>query len=495
MSDAGWGAREDAWHARKRYAAPDDGEREKRYRMDDRRREDAYGRHPGYGRRDGYGRRGGRGDEEHGRRRDVGHYRVSPPPEGTIRMRDRQRRRTLWDVHAPGFQDTDALSAKVTGLFGASANERATAVMPPGFKLPLPNPDPTDPTTAAALYNARLYRHSRQLYLGNVPRHLDGAAVRDFVNGKMAERRLGTSAGHEPCMGVEMHADEGYAMLEFREPEETTNALALDSAVLEGYQLRVQRPKDVPGLDLPGGLGGTVPDSPDKLYIGNVPTFLVEDQVMELLKAFGELSAFQLVRDPVTGQSTGAAYCAYQDPSVTELAIQGLNDMEVGESRLLVERSGPTEDGAAAAGAAQETSNEPTRAMTMLNMVTPAELQDEQEYQDILEDVRDECSKHGTVRDIRIPRPARDSKGAAARSWAQQLATTSTDMQVAPKERYGVGRVYVLFDTVDQCATAFRAIAGRQFGGRMVICAFIHEDMWPAEEDGLGAAAEPGEAA
>ena len=33
---------------------------------------------------------------------------------------------------------------------------------------------------------------------------------------------------------------------------------------------------------------------------------------------------------------------------------------------------------------------------------------------------------------------------------------------------------------------ALRALAGRQFGGRMVICAFLREEAWPRGEDGAG---------
>ena len=38
-------------------------------------------------------------------------------------------------------------------------------------------------------------------------------------------------------------------------------------------------------------------------------------------------------------------------------------------------------------------------------MVQPEELADEEEYEDILEDIREECGKFGQVRSIEIPRP------------------------------------------------------------------------------------------
>jgi splicing factor U2AF subunit len=46
----------------------------------------------------------------------------------------------------------------------------------------------------------------------------------------------------------------------------------------------------------------SVPDTPDKIFIGGLPMYLTDDQVVELLKSFGELKAFNLVKD-ANGQS------------------------------------------------------------------------------------------------------------------------------------------------------------------------------------------------
>lgn len=40
-------------------------------------------------------------------------------------------------------------------------------------------------------------------------------------------------------------------------------------------------------------------------------------------------------------------------------------------------------------------------------MVTAEELTDEEEYEDILEDIKDECNKYGVVKSLEIPRPIR----------------------------------------------------------------------------------------
>jgi len=45
------------------------------------------------------------------------------------------------------------------------------------------------------------------------------------------------------------------------------------------------------------------------------------------------------------------------------------------------------------------------QVLCLLNMVTPDELKDEEEYEDIIEDIREECNKYGVVRSLEIPRP------------------------------------------------------------------------------------------
>ena len=47
----------------------------------------------------------------------------------------------------------------------------------------------------------------------------------------------------------------------------------------------------------------------------------------------------------------------------------------------------------------------PTEILCLMNMVTPDELVDDEEYEDIQEDIRQECSKYGRVRSLEIPRP------------------------------------------------------------------------------------------
>ena len=56
-------------------------------------------------------------------------------------------------------------------------------------------------------------------------------------------------------------------------------------------------------VSLKGAVSTNVGDSPFKLFVGGIPSYLNEEQVMELLKAFGELKSFNLVKDISTGIS------------------------------------------------------------------------------------------------------------------------------------------------------------------------------------------------
>lgn len=47
----------------------------------------------------------------------------------------------------------------------------------------------------------------------------------------------------------------------------------------------------------------------------------------------------------------------------------------------------------------------PTEVLCLLNMVMPDELVDDEDYEEILEDIREECCKYGNVLSIEIPRP------------------------------------------------------------------------------------------
>jgi len=174
------------------------------------------------------------------------------------------------------------------------------------------------------------------------------------------------------------------------------------------------------------------------------------------------------------------------DASVTDVAIQSLNGMELGDKYLVVQR--------ASVGAkpgmpnlpydqfpeiprpimpAGESNTSDARILLMLNMVTPEDLVDDREYGDIYEDVKEECSRYGAVEDLRIPRLVKKDKTKfAAGETAFQSAL---DAQRAD-EAAGVGRVYVKFIDALDAQAGLKALAGCSFVGRSIIATVLNED-------------------
>jgi len=89
-----------------------------------------------------------------------------------------------------------------------------------------------------------------------------------------------------------------------------------------------------------GIVSGTVPDSPNKIFIGGLPYHLNESQVMELLGAFGKVKAFHLVKaDPTALTSKGYCFVEYSDgESIRDVAVMGLNGMDMGGGKVLSAR-------------------------------------------------------------------------------------------------------------------------------------------------------------
>ncbi|KAM0789749.1 hypothetical protein ACM66B_006604 [Microbotryomycetes sp. NB124-2] len=508
------------------------------YRDDDyddssrRRRDDGYDRYDrgyggGGGRRDDYDRRGGGGYDRGydrgygGGRRDNrgGEYgrpppgrgggagggrgarvfegfanereRRSPTPEDVIPISKRKRPVTAWDVKPAGFEQYTAEQAKMTGLFNLPGQSRPT--MPSGMGLPMAQ-GPGGINIPAPI--GSFARQSRRLYVGNITTDATEEIIRHFFNSKLTEMgllsdgKLGEDLhglglkGDEPVISVHLNYEKNYAFVEFRNAEEATNALAFDGIIFQNSALKIRRPKDYIGGEneqaphVPGVISTNVPDTPNKIFIGGLPSYLTDDQVIELLKSFGELRAFNLVKEGGTGQSKGFAFCEYVDPSVTEVACQGLNGMELGDRFLVVQRAalgqnarrdqGPGGPGGDSFGvgsmaptstilqAAQD--NQPTRVLQILNMVSPEELTNDQDYNEIVEDIKDECTKYGHVDEIKIPRPVVNEKG-------------KVDSKASESVQH-LGKVFVLFQQPEETTAALKAIAGRQFGGRVCICAY-----------------------
>ncbi|KAK3285005.1 hypothetical protein CYMTET_7370 [Cymbomonas tetramitiformis] len=354
-------------------------------------------------------------------------------------------------------------------------------------------------------------RHARRVYVGGLPPLANEQSIAKFFSQALAAVG-GTSGGTgDAVVNVYINQEKKFAFVEFRTVEETSNAMALDGIMFEGVSVRVRRPNDynpamastlgpstpnpslnlqaiglgiAPGMaGMPGGMPGMVPqpqaDGPDRIFVGGLPYYLNEEQIRELLAQFGELQAFDLVKDRETGNSKGYGFAVYRDPSVVDVACAGLNGLKMGDKTLTVRRATAVGQakpdtqavieqaqqqiaismalqqgslkigGPVAAGA--------TKILVLQEIVDDEELKDDEAYEEIKEDMDDECGKYGAVTKIVIPRPS-----------------------PAGEHVPGLGKVFVEYADTDGSGKAQVALNGRKFGGKAVKAEFMSEEKFAA---------------
>jgi len=320
-------------------------------------------------------------------------------------------------------------------------------------------------------------RQARRAYVGNLPFGVTEQMMMDYFNTQMKLSGLAQADGN-PVIACQINLDKNFAFLEFRSVDETSQAMAFDGINFQGQSLKIRRPRDyqpIPGysedssISVPGVISTVVPETPHKIFIGALPNYLNEDQVKELLLSFGPLRSFNLVQDSATGLSKGYAFCDYMDPSVTDQACAGLNGMQLGDKKLVVQRASIGAKNTQLTAPVQiqvpglnpqqlQSGMMPTEVLCLMNMITPEELTDEEEYEDILDDVREECNRYGSVRSIEIPRPI---KGI---------------------EVPGCGKIFVEFSSLVDCQKAQQALSGRKFSNRVVVTSYISLDQYHRRE-------------
>ncbi|KAI9669333.1 MAG: hypothetical protein M1831_000369 [Alyxoria varia] len=436
----------------------------------------------------GGGEGGGRGGRDRKRSASPPKKKREPTPDLTdvASVLDRKRRMTQWDIKPPGYENVTAEQAKLSGMFPLPGAPRQQPMDPSKLQGLMP-PSGTATGTSLSPLNAR---QAKRLFVYNFPSDATDETIHEFFNLQL--NGLNVVSGVDPCSSARISKDGTFALLEFKTAEDATVCLAMDGISMTDEDrmdtsdgaangaskgLKVERPKEyiVPaGTDnsdeQPGVVSSVVKDSPNKISVANLPEGLTDEQITELLTSFGELKAFVLVKDTGTDQSKGIAFCEFSESSTTDIAVEGLNGMELGEQQLKVQRASIGSAQAAGMGAmgvnamsmlAGTTSGdlEQGRVIQLLNMVTTDELMNDEDYAEICEDVKEECDKYGQVLEMKVPRPGGRSD----------------------KQQPGVGKIFVKYDQVDHAQKALKALAGRKFADRTVVATFFGEEYFDVD--------------
>eukprot|EP00957_Ditylum_brightwellii_P002426 186931-Ditylum_brightwellii.AAC.1 len=94
-----------------------------------------------------------------------------------------------------------------------------------------------------------------------------------------------------------------------------------------------------------------------------------------------------------------------------------------------------------------------TRVVELKNMLTMDELTSDQDYEEIMEDTKEECSQFGSLKNLVIPR---DGPGAT--------------------------KIFLEYMSTDDAAAAIKGLAGRTFDGRKVEAIFYDETKFANKE-------------
>jgi cold-inducible RNA-binding protein len=81
-----------------------------------------------------------------------------------------------------------------------------------------------------------------------------------------------------------------------------------------------------------------------KLYVGNLPYSITEEQLSELFAQAGTVNSVKIIKDRDSGYSKGFAFVEMSSPEEAEKAISMFNAYKLGERELRVNQARPREE-------------------------------------------------------------------------------------------------------------------------------------------------------
>jgi splicing factor U2AF subunit len=305
-----------------------------------------------------------------------------------------------------------------------------------------------------------------------------------------------------PIVSIEK-CDEGYYYIfELSTKDDIEILMNMDQTDWRGYRIRIQKPRrfftdynDTQGSNAKkreNKKQSLAMESDNKLYMGGIPLNAKESEVRELVESFGQLKLFNLVKDPNNDElNRGFCFFEYLDEKVTERALKGLNNIDMGERKLRVQRAtinnksfqilqqmkaNPiptfTEKGKSNFSDHNPTIQPhmhvevpiyaalPSRVIQLINMINAEDVMDDLEYREIVEDIRNECMQYGTVLNVEIPRPDKLSSIAGP----------------------AVGKIFIKFSTLQAAKKARFKICGKKYNRRTVVSSFYPENYFDVRE-------------
>ncbi|KAI3918245.1 hypothetical protein MKX01_041565 [Papaver californicum] len=245
--------------------------------------------------------------------------------------------------------------------------------------------------------------------------------------------------------------------------------MALDGIIFEGAPVKVRRPSDY-NLSLAASLGPSQPsqklnleavgilqgstggiEGSDRIFVGCLPYYLTEVQTRELLESFGPLRGFDLVKDKVTSMPFACTRIPQSWTRANQGAIQPKPEHE--NVLLQVQQQLALQRLVFQAGAV------PTKVVRLTQAVSADELKDDEEYEVIVEDMRLEAGKYGSLASVIIPRPMANEEPSP-----------------------GVGSMFLEFSDTNGASKALEGLNGGKFGGSEVVAVYYQQNKFLQRE-------------
>ncbi|GBE62311.1 U2 small nuclear ribonucleo auxiliary factor [Babesia ovata] len=337
----------------------------------------------------------------------------------------------------------------------------------------------------------------REIYIGNIPPNADVNNLLEFLNEALTAVN-GTSIPGNACQKGWISADSHYAFVEMRTMEEASNCIQLSGINYLNYSIRINRPKTynadvltqapsptIPTLDpslLALGIEGLKCASEqiaaaadmlateraktmtDRLCVENVTD---EPALKSDIEAMGKLKFYQYVTEE---NKQPLCLFEYENIELQKIALEGLKErgIEVVMAVDALERGALSEEFIRSQISQCDIMKAqiPTRVLLLANLVSKEELEDDEEYYDIIDDVRCECEEYGRVVRVELPR----------------VPKGYTLDEIRSMDFSAVGCAFVLFADVDGASKARKVLDGRKFGHRIVECHFFSELLFQVGE-------------
>eukprot|EP00917_Polyrhabdina_sp_WS-2016_P024560 GHVP01053119.1.p2 GENE.GHVP01053119.1~~GHVP01053119.1.p2 ORF type:complete len:385 (-),score=66.29 GHVP01053119.1:1431-2585(-) len=215
-------------------------------------------------------------------------------------------------------------------------------------------------------------RKLRRLYFGNLPLHLGltETSFQDVIWNEMKTRNFCNNPNDNPVLCVWFAKDKGnYGFIEFASVEETERALHLDGMICLGIPLKVSRPNDYSSA--------TSQQNQTMSLIGQQSAAMLKHGVQKTVDV------------PAVAPITFGGITSGPFPEITSLAANALN-----------------------AGAAAASMALPSRIVKLSQVVMPEEIDEEEEYQDVLEDIKNGLTECEEIKNALIVTPKEKEQGA-----------------------------------------------------------------------------------